>query len=72
MPCTILSLERQFFLMSDHPALNVTNMKFQIQDQVLPAGKLCPALAAVDRLWNTMAPIPWQNIHHRNYANPFL
>lgn len=33
MLCTILSLERQFFLMSDHPALNATNMKLQTQDQ---------------------------------------
>lgn len=26
----------------------------------------------MDCLWNMMAPIPWQNFHHRNYANLLL
>ena len=30
--CTVLSPERQFSLMSDHPALNATNRKLQTQD----------------------------------------
>lgn len=72
MPCTIFRLERQFFLMSDHPALNATNPKLQTQGQVPPAGKLCPDLAPVKSSCNTIALIPWQNTQPRNYANPFL
>lgn len=43
-PGTIFSPDGQFSLMSDHPAVNGTDLQLQIQS---PRGKLCLAPAAV-------------------------